>query len=448
MTISSLLQNPFEMIPSSSSSAVNLVRLHLEEVHVHAMKAAEVEESCNEPQRVHSRPINRPSSADIMSPNASRLYSAAVTNGTNSTTSLSPERVFLSSIPVNGLSRQDAIAASTGYRLNMDLHSSSRSSHHVVGFCFLPPPELADLNYAARRIPDLNLPPSDVSASELVQRIKNRNILRFIDAVRSLVVKHGSPEELAEYMKNKSSLTKPQLWNLDSIRIWNMLSLSRGGEIEKELVEEGLVEALIRVEDLPSPLELVLAPPHHYKDSANQDARIDYKYKQASTWFDDDKETLVFINYLCIQLSDCRLITFDYYRFVLCIPYLLNPIFSPRMLEIMMLLMRKRSSARVIMMLLMRRTRTRAAVMRLIIIRTRSAKLWLLWTTRIRTISICRGRRPGTVELFVLMSLPIHESEAAGERTHHHQPLLQMPHPSIHPLFSLIFLCNYIYTNV
>lgn len=294
MTISSLLQNPLEMIPSSSSSsaAVNLVRLHLGEVRFHAMKAAEVEESCNKPQRVHSRPINRPSSADIMSPNANRLYSAAVTNGTNSTTSLSPERIFLSSIPVNGLSRQDAIAASTGYRLNMDLHSSSSSSHHVVGFCFLPPPELADLNYSARRIPDLNLPPSDVSASELVLRTKNRNILRFIDAVRSLVVKHGSPEELAEYMKNKSSLTKPQLWNLDSIRIWNMLSLSRGGEIEKELVEEGLVEALIRVEDLPSPLELVLAPPHHYKDSANQDARIDYKYKQASTWFDDNKETL------------------------------------------------------------------------------------------------------------------------------------------------------------
>ncbi|VVA23686.1 PREDICTED: LOC110751832 [Prunus dulcis] len=296
MTISSLLQNPFEMIPSSSSSssssssAVNLVRLHLGEVHFHAMKAAEVEESCNEPQRVHSRPINRPSSADIMSPNASRLYSAAVTNGTNSTTSLSPERVFLSSIPVNGLSRQDAIAASAGYRLNMDLHSSS--SHHVVGFCFLPPPELADLNYAARRIPDLNLPPSDVSASELVLRIKDRNILLFIDAVRSLVVKHGSPEELAEYMKNKSSLTKPQLWNLDSIRIWNMLSLSRGGEIEKELVDEGLVEAPIRVEDLPSPLDLVLAPPHHYKASGNQDARIDYKYKQASTWFDNNKETL------------------------------------------------------------------------------------------------------------------------------------------------------------
>lgn len=291
MTISSFLQDPFEMIPSSSS--VNLVRLHLGEVRFHAMKAAEVEESSNRPQRVHSRPINRPSSAAFMSPNASRLYSAAVTNGTNSTTSLSPERVFLSSIPVNGPSRQDAIAASTGYRLNMDLHSSS--SHHVVGFCFLPPPELADMNYAARRIPDLNLPPSDVSdvsASELVLRTKNRNILRFIDAVRSLVVKHGSPEELAEYMKNKSSLTIPQLWNLDSIRIWNMLSLSRGGEIEKELMEEGLVEALIRVEDLPSPLELVLAPPHHYKVSANQDARIDYKYNQASTSFHDNKETL------------------------------------------------------------------------------------------------------------------------------------------------------------
>ncbi|XP_021808039.1 uncharacterized protein LOC110751825 [Prunus avium] len=290
MTISSLLQNPFEMIPSSSSS-VNLLRLHLGEVRFHAMKVAEVEESSNKQERVHSRPINLPSSPAFMSPHASRLYSAAVTNGTNSTTRLSPERVFLSSIPVNGPSRQDAIAASTGYRLNMDLHSSS-SSHHVVGFCFLPPAELADMNYVARRIPDLNLPPSDVSASELVLRTKNRNILRFIDAVRSLVVKHGSSEEVAEYMKNKSSLTKPQLWNLDSIRIWNMLSLSRGGEIEKELVEEGLVEALIRVEDLPSPLELVLAPPHHYKASANQDARIDYKYKQASTWFDDKKETL------------------------------------------------------------------------------------------------------------------------------------------------------------
>ncbi|KAL6290397.1 hypothetical protein ACE6H2_007907 [Prunus campanulata] len=286
MTISSLLQNPFEMIPSSSS--VNLVRLHLGEVRFHAMKAAEVEESSNRPQRVHSRPINRPSSPAFMSPNASRLYSAAVTNGSNSTTSSSPERVFLSSIPVNGPSRQDAIAASTGYRLNMDLHSSS--SHHVVGFCFLPPPELADMNYAARHIPDLNLPPSDVSnvsASGLVRRTKNRNIQRFIDAVRSLVVKHGSPEELAEYMKNKSSLTIPQLWNLDSIRIWNMLSLSQGGEIEKELMEEGLVEALIRVEDLPSPLELVLAPPHHYKVSANQDARIDYKYNQASTSFEE-----------------------------------------------------------------------------------------------------------------------------------------------------------------
>ncbi|KAL6290399.1 hypothetical protein ACE6H2_007909 [Prunus campanulata] len=290
MTISSLLQNPFQMIPSSSSSSLDLLRLHLGEVRFHAMKVAEVEESSNKQEKVHSRPINRPSSPAFMSPNASRLYSAAVTNGSNSTTSLSPERVFLSSIPVNGPSRQDAIAASTGYRLNMDLHSSS-SSHHLVGFCFLPPPELTDMNYtAARRIPDLNLPPSDVSdvsASELVLRIKNRSILRFIDAVRSLVVKHGSPEELAEYMKNKSSLTEPQLWNLDSIRIWNMLSLSRGGEIEKELMEEGLIEALIRVEDLPSPLELVLAPPYHYKASANQDARIDYKYNQASTSFEE-----------------------------------------------------------------------------------------------------------------------------------------------------------------
>ncbi|PQQ00939.1 uncharacterized protein Pyn_03983 [Prunus yedoensis var. nudiflora] len=313
------------MIPSSSS-AVNLVRLHLGEVRFHAMKAAEVEESSNRPQRVHSRPINRPSSAAFVSPHASRLYSAAVTNGTNSTTSLSPESVFLSSIPVNGHSRQDAIAASTGCRLNMDLHSSSSSSsHHVVGFLFLPPPELTDMNYAAARpIPDLNLPPSDVSASELVLGIKKRNIRRFIDAVRSLVVKHGSREELAVYMKNKSSLTKPQLWNLDSIRIWNMLSLSRGGEIEKELMEEGLIEALIRVEDLPSPLELVLAPPHHYKVSANQDARIDYKYNQASTSFE---ETL------------------------------------------------KRTRAAVIMMLM--RRRTRAAVMRLIIIRTRSARRWL-----------------------------------------------------------------------
>ncbi|CAB4300541.1 unnamed protein product [Prunus armeniaca] len=298
--ISSLLQNPFEMItsPSSSSSFVNLLRLHQQEVRFHAMKAAEVEESSNKQgngpfleERVHSRPINRPSSPAFMSPNASRLYSVAVTNGTNSTTSLSPETVFLSSIPVNGPSREDAIAASSAFRLNMDLHSSN-SSHQLVGFCFLPPPELADMNYTAKGIPDLNLPPPDVSASELVLIIKNRNIFHFINAVCSLVVKQEGLEGLEEYMKNKSSLTELQLCNLYSIRIWNMLSLSRGGEIEKELVEEGLIEALIRVEDLPSPLELVLAPPDPYKASANQDARIDYKYKQASTWFDDNKETL------------------------------------------------------------------------------------------------------------------------------------------------------------
>ncbi|CAL2241917.1 unnamed protein product [Prunus armeniaca] len=410
--ISSLLQNPFEMItsPSSSSSFVNLLRLHQQEVRFHAMKAAEVEESSNKQgngpfleERVHSRPINRPSSPAFMSPNASRLYSVAVTNGTNSTTSLSPETVFLSSIPVNGPSREDAIAASSAFRLNMDLHSSN-SSHQLVGFCFLPPPELADMNYTAKGIPDLNLPPPDVSASELVLIIKNRNIFHFINAVCSLVVKQEGLEGLEEYMKNKSSLTELQLCNLYSIRIWNMLSLSRGGEIEKELVEEGLIEALIRVEDLPSPLELVLAPPDPYKASANQDARIDYKYKQASTWFDDNKETLVFINYLCIQLSQAAvfvlpliIITDFYYTSHIC---LLNPIFSHRMLAIMMLLMmRKRTRAAVIMMLMMRRRRTRAAVMRLII--------------------ICRGRRPGTVELFVLTSPPIHESEATDERTHH-----------------------------
>ncbi|XP_008232950.1 PREDICTED: uncharacterized protein LOC103332038 [Prunus mume] len=299
MTISSLLQNPFEMItsPSSSSSLVNLLRLHQQEVRFHAMKAAEVEESSNKQgngpfleERVHSRPINRPSSPAFMSPNASRLYSVAVTNGTNSTTSLSPERVFLSSIPVNGLSREDAIAASSAFRLNMDLHSSN-SSHQLVGFCFLPPPELADMNYTAKGIPDLNLPPPDVSASELVLIIKNRNIFHFINAVCSLVVKQEGLEGLAEYMKNKSSLTELQLCNLYSIRIWNMLSLSRGGEIEKELVEEGLIEALIRVEDLPSPLELVLAPPHHCKAPVKQDTRIDYK-QASSTWFDDNKETL------------------------------------------------------------------------------------------------------------------------------------------------------------
>ncbi|XP_021807969.1 uncharacterized protein LOC110751771 [Prunus avium] len=296
MTISSLLQNPFEMITSpssssSSSSSVNLFRLHQQEVRFHAMKAAEVEESSNKQERVRSRPINGPSSAAFMSPNASLLYSAAVTNGTNSTTSLSPERVFLSSIPVNGPSREDAIAASSAFRLKMDLHSSS-SSHQLLGFCFLPPPELSDMNYTAEGIPDLNLPPSDVSASELVLRTKNRNIFRFIDAVCLLVAKHGGKEELAEYMKNKSSLTELQFWNLYTIRIWHMLSLSLGGEIEKELVEEGLIEALIRVEDVPSPLELVLAPPHHFKAPANQDARIDYRYKQASTGFDDKKETL------------------------------------------------------------------------------------------------------------------------------------------------------------
>ncbi|BBG97609.1 hypothetical protein Prudu_006797 [Prunus dulcis] len=271
---------------------VNLLRLHQEEVRFHAMKAAEVEESSNKQERVHSRPINRPSSAAFMSPNASRLYSVAVTNGTNSTTSLSPERVFLSSIPINGPIREDAVAASSAFRLNMDLHSSS-SSPQLVGFCFLPPPELVDMNYTAKGILDLNLPPSEVSASELVLKSKNKNIFHFIDAVRSLIDKQGSPEELAEYMKNKSSLTQLQLCNLYSIRIWNMLSLTGGGEIERELVEEGLIEALIRVEDLPSPLELVLAPPHHCKAPAKQDARIDYRYKQASsTWFDDNKEIL------------------------------------------------------------------------------------------------------------------------------------------------------------
>ncbi|CAL9007384.1 unnamed protein product [Prunus brigantina] len=240
------LKKPFKMSPNSR---VNLVHFHLEEVRV----------------LLPDHPFNRASPNGGFRP--PRLYSAAV-DGTGSA-SLCPERVFVTRIPLlTGPTPEDAAAAVIQFRLNLALNSSS--SHHQ--FCFIRNKPAADdggqnyvdpaPNRGPNYIPDLNVSPPNETAptTDFVGVIKSQNISRFTDYVVWYLGEYLSDEEVAEYKKILSSKSEAEIGNLDSIRIWNILTLE--AEIQKTLVTKGLVEAPMRFDDLqfPPPKELLPIP--------------------------------------------------------------------------------------------------------------------------------------------------------------------------------------------
>ncbi|ONI23295.1 hypothetical protein PRUPE_2G180700 [Prunus persica] len=250
-----------------SPSSSNLLLHHLREVHLPTIRPAEVEESSNIGEARH-----RPASAAIVAPNAAfsfrgpqtTVYAAAYCIGGG--TSLCPDEVLLTALPVNGPTRQDAMAAIMAFRLKMTLrHSSSR--RQLVDFCFLVPAEGGDQNFvdpAPNRgpnyIPDLNVSPPDATAPamEFVGEIKSQNISRFIDYVVGYLGEYGSDDSVAEYRKILSSKSEDEIGNLDSIRVWNILTLRT--EIQKALVAKGLVEAPIGSDDVQFPAQQQLLP--------------------------------------------------------------------------------------------------------------------------------------------------------------------------------------------
>ncbi|CAB4300534.1 unnamed protein product [Prunus armeniaca] len=262
--------------PSSS----NLLHHHLREVRLPTIRDAEVEESSNIGGAGHS-----PASAAIVAPNAAfsfrgpqtTVYAAAYCGGGG--TGLCPEKVLLTALPVNGPTRQDAMAAITAFRLNMALrHSSSR--RQVVDFCFLVPAEGGDQNFvdpAPNRgpnyIPDLNVSPPDATApaTEFVGEIERQNISRFTDYVVWYLGEYWSDDEVAEYRKILSGKSEAEIGNLDSIRIWNILTLR--AEIQKTLVAKGLVEAPIGSESddvqFPPPQQLLPIPQQGWTAALN-----------------------------------------------------------------------------------------------------------------------------------------------------------------------------------
>ncbi|PQQ00935.1 hypothetical protein Pyn_03979 [Prunus yedoensis var. nudiflora] len=216
------LKKPFKISPNSRK---NLVHFHLEEFRA----------------LLPDHPFNRASPNRCLRP--PRLYSAAVA-GTWST-SLCPEKVFVTSIPLlTGPTPEDAKAAVSQFRLNLALNSTS--SHHK--FCFLGNVPAADdggqnyvdpaPNRGSNYIPDLNV-------SRRRMRRRRRRI---------------SDEEVAEYKKILSSISEAEIGNLDSIRIWNSLTL--GAKIQETLVKKGLLEAPMSFDDLqfPPPEELLPTP--------------------------------------------------------------------------------------------------------------------------------------------------------------------------------------------
>ncbi|KAI5345733.1 hypothetical protein L3X38_013610 [Prunus dulcis] len=251
-----------------SPSSSNLLLHHLREVHLPTIRPAEVEESSNIGEARH-----RPASAAIVGPNAAfsfrgpqtTVYAAAYCSGGG--TSLFPDEVLLTALPVNGPTRQDAMAAIMAFRLNMTLRHSS-SCRQVVDFCFLVPAEGGgDQNFvdpAPNRghnyIPDLNVSPPDATApaTEFVGEIKSQNISRFIDYVVWYLGEYGSDGEVAEYKKILSSKSEAEIGNLNSIRVWNILTLRT--EIQKALVAKGLVEAPICSDDVQFPALQQLLP--------------------------------------------------------------------------------------------------------------------------------------------------------------------------------------------
>ncbi|XP_008232953.1 PREDICTED: uncharacterized protein LOC103332041 [Prunus mume] len=253
----------FLLSPFSS----NLLLHHLREVRLPTILPAKVEESSNIGGAGH-----RPASAAIVAPNAAfsfrgpqtKVYAAAYCGGGG--TSLCPEEVLLTALPVNGPTRQDAMAAIMAFRLNMTLrHSSSR--RQVVDFCFLVPAEGGDQNFVdpapnggPNYIPDLNVSPPDATApaTEFVGEIKSQNISRFIDYVVWYLGEYGSDDEVAVYKKILNSKSEAEIGNLDSIRVWNILTLRT--EIQKALVAKGLVEAPIGSDDVQFPALQQLFP--------------------------------------------------------------------------------------------------------------------------------------------------------------------------------------------
>ncbi|KAL6290404.1 hypothetical protein ACE6H2_007914 [Prunus campanulata] len=249
--------------PSSS----NLLLHHLREVRLPTIRDAAVEESSNIGGAGTSR-----ATAAIVAPNAAFSFKGPQTTvyaavyGGGGGTSLCPEEVLLTALPVNGPTRKDAMAAVMAFRLNMALRDTS-SRRQVVDFCFLVPAEGGDQNFvdpAPNRgpncIPDLNVSPPDATApaTEFVGEIKRQNISRFTDYVLWYLGEYWSDDEVGEYRKILSSKSEAEVGNLDSIRIWNILTLR--AEIQKALVAKGLVETPIGSDDVQFPALQHLLP--------------------------------------------------------------------------------------------------------------------------------------------------------------------------------------------
>ncbi|ONI23294.1 hypothetical protein PRUPE_2G180600 [Prunus persica] len=220
----------------SPNSRANFVHFHLEEIRLFAIQAVQ----------------------NIGGLRPPRLYSATV-NGTWTSSNLCPERVFLTRIPLlTGRTPEDAAAAIIQFRLNLALNSST--SHHQ--FCFLENGAAAGDGGAPNYIPDLNVSPPDETApaKEFVGVIKSQNISRLTDYVVRYLREYGSEEEVEEYRKILSTKSEAEIGNLDSIRIWNILTLE--AEIQNALIAKGLVETPMRFDDLefPPPQELFPIP--------------------------------------------------------------------------------------------------------------------------------------------------------------------------------------------
>ncbi|CAB4300538.1 unnamed protein product [Prunus armeniaca] len=258
-------------------SSANLLLHHLREVRLPTILAAEVEESSSSIGGAGTETPTSRASPAIVAPNAAFSFRGPQTTvyaavyGGEGGSSLWPEEVRLTPLPVNGPTRQDAMSAIMAFRLKTALRQSSSSRRQVVDFCFLVPAEDGDQNFvdpAPNRgpnyIPDLNVSPPDeaASATEFIGEIKSQNISRFTDYVVWYLGEYGSDDEVTEYRKILSSKSEAEIGNLDSIRIWNILTLR--AEILKALVAKGLVETPIGSESddvqFPPPQQLLPIP--------------------------------------------------------------------------------------------------------------------------------------------------------------------------------------------
>ncbi|BBG97606.1 hypothetical protein Prudu_006794, partial [Prunus dulcis] len=241
-------------------SSANLLLHHLREVRLPTILAAEVEESSSSIRGAGTETPTSRASPAIGAPNAAfsfwgpqtTVYAAVYCGGGGS--SLWPEEVLLTALPVNGPTRQDAMSAITAFRLKTALRQSSSSRRQVVDFCFLVPAENGDqnfvdpaLNRGPNYIPDLNVSPPDETASATSSSEKSRA--------------KTSPGSLITW-KILSSKSEAEIGNLDSIRIWNILTLR--AEILKAVVAKGLIETPIGSESddvqFPPPQQLLPIP--------------------------------------------------------------------------------------------------------------------------------------------------------------------------------------------